>query len=700
MKRLLALLLAMCMSFSIVLAVACDGENHTHNWGEWSPNGDGATHTRECLDDSTHTETADCEGADVCSVCGGEIISTPNPNPNPGPVDGLDVNKEIPDKIDKGTYNSSGSGKTEIKVLNMGGGIGWVWLEQAAERWAYLMQEKSYANGKKGVYINISNDFGISTKVAQAQTSDTHVFFSERKNTPDTWGASGVVMNLDEIVKDTSRVGGTLESKIYDSAKSAMIGTVDGEEHYYAIPHYEFYGGSSYNREIFNEYGAYFADTEKCNPEYIYTYESRFGERNFIVPDYLDEDDCVKAPGPDGIYDTEDDGLPVSFEDYVALCEYFKVGCEIAPIVLSGAYVNYICYYVAGLWSSLAGQEQMSNYYDFNGKMEVVTGYTNEPIMEGIDYIKKPTTEWVDVTAYNGYYGNLMASKYYAHAMVEILVKEGYFAETELGVNTSHLVAQKTLIYGGKATRADNSKAAMLVEASYWYNESKDNLCFKDYVTLTGDTHEVDLRQMALPTAYTTAQWEERLTQAEYDALPEADKLGKEVHRASALIDIGQAYCMVNNNIKDNPELRPAVVDFVKFLYSENELRYFTMTTGMPRSITYDLSEAQQDSMGNFYKRLWNLRDWESGSNMVYVSPGANPDPTTKATFIKAKLAISIELATPVLNYDGEHSCFYKLKDTALNADGVTYAKGTRYCFEVSSISEHAWGAYAGQLRP
>ncbi len=573
-----------------------------------------------------------------------------------------------------------------------------MWIDQAAERYAYLMQEKSYANGKKGVYINIDKQMGVTTLVAQAATSTKHIFFAERKGTVNVWGTGGVIMNIDEVVKDSSRVGGTLESKIFDSAKAGMVGTIDGEEHYYGLPHYEFHAGASYNREIFNEYGAYFADMEKCNPEYVYTYDSRFGESNFIVPDYLDEDDCVKAPGPDGIYDTEDDGLPVSFEDYVALCEYFKVGCEIAPIVLSGKYVDYLNYFIIGLWSSLAGQQQMLDYYDFNGKIEVVTGYTNEPIMEGIDYIKKPTTEWVDVTPYNGYYGSNMVAKYYALAMAEIISKEGYYAETELGINTSHLEAQKTLIYGGKAIRADNSKAAMLMEASYWYNESEESLCFKDYVTLTGDTHEVDLRQMALPTAYTTAQWEARLTQAEYDELSEADKLGKEVHRESALIDIGQAYCAVNNNIKDNPEIRPAVIDFIKFLYSETELRYFTMTTGMPRAISYDLSETQQDYMGNFYKRLWNLRDWESGSNMVYVSPGVNPDPVTNAVFTNARMTITLELSSPPLTVDNEHP-YGSLKDTKINTDG-TFQTGTRYCFESTRISEHSWAAFVGALRP
>ncbi|WP_295868735.1 InlB B-repeat-containing protein, partial [uncultured Oscillibacter sp.] len=49
---------------------------HTHEWGEWTSNGDG-THTRTCAKDSSHTETENCSGGTatcqtkaVCSACG------------------------------------------------------------------------------------------------------------------------------------------------------------------------------------------------------------------------------------------------------------------------------------------------------------------------------------------------------------------------------------------------------------------------------------------------------------------------------------------------------------------------------------------------------------------------------------------------------------------------------------------------------
>ena len=50
-----------------------------HDWGAWTQNSDGATHTRVCSHDASHTETANCSGGTascvakaVCAVCGDE----------------------------------------------------------------------------------------------------------------------------------------------------------------------------------------------------------------------------------------------------------------------------------------------------------------------------------------------------------------------------------------------------------------------------------------------------------------------------------------------------------------------------------------------------------------------------------------------------------------------------------------------------
>ena len=59
----------------------CGGSSEPlgHDWGAWTQNSDGKTHTRICKRDTGHTETENCHGGTatctakaVCTVCGGE----------------------------------------------------------------------------------------------------------------------------------------------------------------------------------------------------------------------------------------------------------------------------------------------------------------------------------------------------------------------------------------------------------------------------------------------------------------------------------------------------------------------------------------------------------------------------------------------------------------------------------------------------
>ena len=60
-------------------AIFFSGNALDHDWGEWTQNSDGKTHTRICKRDTSHTETENCHGGTatctakaVCTVCGGK----------------------------------------------------------------------------------------------------------------------------------------------------------------------------------------------------------------------------------------------------------------------------------------------------------------------------------------------------------------------------------------------------------------------------------------------------------------------------------------------------------------------------------------------------------------------------------------------------------------------------------------------------
>ncbi|MBR2375672.1 MAG: hypothetical protein IKA88_05235, partial [Clostridia bacterium] len=482
-------------------------------------------------------------------------------------------------------YNVPGKDKTELKMVNFHGGVGSVWIDEAAERFAELKKDESYATGKKGIYIAI--DKTMSPNTSQMANSAYTIYFDERFSDVNALAQAGLLLPITDIVKDETRVGGTLESKLFEQVKGSLMGN-DGE--YYGLPHYEYYGGLSYNRKVFDSEIAYFAaDDAEDKWEYPST---KYGSA-YMATDL----NTKKSKGPDGEYNTADDGLPCSLQELIILMDYFKTQTAYDPLIVSGQYQNYINYTISGLWAALAGKEQMQNYYNCTGEIEVIDydnngGFSDENLFPGIDYIKKPYTKKVTMTESTGYLGNDMAAKYYALAMLEIFEKEGFYSSDAYIPTRNHYDAQKNLYYDGEG---QYEKVAMLLEASYWYTESTINGGFNDYKIVTGkNPADLDLRVMPLPTNY----YSEGAT-------------GKDL----CLLDIAQSFAMINGNIKNNPELKRAAKEFLAFLYSENELQNFTASTGIPRAISYDLTQEQKATINPFYLELLNKRN-----NVVYFS--------------------------------------------------------------------------------
>ena len=508
-------------------------------------------------------------------------------------------------------YNVYSDSKIQIKIKNFGMGPGNLWLEETMERFAKLKQNEQYGD-KTGVYLKYE---ATSNQNTSAMASDsTNIFFDERASDPYVLAQNGLLLNIDSIVKDETREGGTLESKIFEAAKGGIQGN-DGS--YYALPHYDFYPGLAYNCATFEELCAYFAADDEDN---VFEHNSKYGKGVFVG-----DMSAKKSVGPDGKSGTSDDGLPRSMDEFIILCDYIKTESDgdVAPLTVSGKYYNYYPeYLLMGFWSALAGPEQMRNYYNCTGEIEVVERdasgnlkFTNEPAFQGISYVKKPVTKWVTMAedGSDGWMGNDMVAKYYAFAMLDIAVNEGFFSDTA-NSEKDHWQTQMDLFMDGKA---GTNNSAMLVEGSYWYNEANENGGFDYYERYVGSNrNDLKVEWMSLPTSVYAEGAE---------------------GRDACFLDCGLAYTMINKNVESNPALMQACLDFVAFCYTEAELRAFTAKTGITRAISYELTDADKANMSVYAKRLWEERDSKTGSNIVAWSGSTD-------IFKLAKSRIKIDL--------------------------------------------------------
>lgn len=517
---------------------------------------------------------------------------------------------------------------TKLEIACMNAGLGSEWLKKAAKDFEEAYATKSYAEGKTGVVVDIADPTtGISAYFDSIGSYPQQIVFTEAGYKFRANMLSGYYADITDVVTDETVEGGSIESRIYSSYVDNFKGS-DGK--FYGIPHAEFYGGIAYNREVFVSENALIAD-DTCDTTHIardYS-SSKYGldKVRFVKGNNIGQEGCVLSAGPDGIKGNEDDGLPTSLEQFIMLCDYLKTYKKISPIALSGQYSNMVNYLICGLWASIAGEEQMRSYYGLSGQIDVVERdsngnllFSNEPLIAGINYVKKPIVKTVEITPETGYLGNDMAAKYYAIAIAEILQKEGFYSLEALKGTVSHHGAQQFLIFSNNelaVKKGSTEKVAMLIDGSYFINETISAGNFNDYKRHSGATEEPDVRWMALPTSCTNA---ERKVE------------GYKAH-ASTLMDINLGVAVVNAKYENNKEKMDVAKDFLKFFYSNSQLKQYTKIARQFIPMSYSFDDTELKELHPFYQSLWKLRDNKSGSNVVYVSVKKDSEANTTKVF-------------------------------------------------------------------
>ena len=279
-----------------------------------------------------------------------------------------------------------GENQAVIEFFITDGGVGSEWLRLANERFMNANVNTQYGD-KTGVFCRINKG---QPSIASMSTDGYHVYFMDRTQPVAGMMKTGNLLNINSWVteKYDERDGELLsiEDKMYEEYREFPKAD-DGE--YYGIPYMEVYGGLTYDRKLFNDYGLFFAQAGKGAKYACKKFGTQF---EFIKKG----DDASKSCGPDGEFGTEDDGLPSSLLELATL--WYKMNqMGIFPVQLSGKYLNYAAFFLDGLMTSLQGEQEAYATYGLEGEMDVVVGYTDENLFGEISYIKKPIVKRVKI---------------------------------------------------------------------------------------------------------------------------------------------------------------------------------------------------------------------------------------------------------------------------------------------------------------
>lgn len=452
-----------------------------------------------------------------------------------------------------GCTPAGGNTENTIYVYNYNGGYGTEWLNKA---------KIAYEAINPDITIKVNPQKPLSPLTASdIKAGRDELWFSDCIQYYNVF-AEGAIDDISEALTTPNPYddGKTVESKLSEHQKSFL--KINGK--YYAVPHYSGYMGFFYNVETFDKYGFYFA---KNKP--VESFEDN-------PAGYFTNNKNNLSKGPDGLAGTYDDGLPATYEEFFYLLEYmaarqFTFDFNKTPITHTGGNnEQYIGETMYSLATDYEGLQQMLLNFTFDGQA------TSLGTVKNGEFVKdaQPTT-------INNTNGNELArqeGKYYALEFLNKMYSdERYYDKTK--------AASNTFTCKNAATKLIRGDAGILMEGVWWEEESKP--IFQQL----GKT-KYDYKLAVLPFPKATE-----------------DRVGEK----TTLYDHLFSTCFMKKGLSE--EKKEKIYDFIKFLYSDEQLVEFTATTGTLKAVDYEVPTSAIANLTHYERTLF---DYYSKADIVY----------------------------------------------------------------------------------
>lgn len=466
------------------------------------------------------------------------------------------------------------SDKTVLTVSNYGAGFGSSWLSEAKARFEAKYAETSFEPGKKGVYIDVQNTlYSGMGWVNQVPSRTEEIFFTEQVYYPDAV-ANSIFLDITDIVTEnmSSSQGenATIESKL--SAEQQSYYKIGNK--YYGLPHYAAYFGIVYDIDLFDQHNLYF------------NYD-----RTGLIVNKTEK----KSVGLDGIEGTDDDGLPMTYDEMFTLCNAMR-NRGITPFIWTGkSREGYTGALINALYADYEGLEDFMLNFNLQGTAHNLVDSVVSDADGKITSIKTHTEELDSATGYKVYQ---QAGRAYALSFMEQIVSGDFYAEECKDESFANTEAQRAFLesrpYGSKPI-------AMLIDGNFWDEEASNAF------------YEIE-------NDYPGEEWKRENRRFGFMPYPKATE--EKVQDGLTLFDYLYSCAFINAKIADSKIT--AAKTFLQFLYTDESLAEFTLTTNTPKAVGYDLSEEQLANLSNFGRTVWNAREradiaYPFSDNQVYL---------------------------------------------------------------------------------
>ena len=350
--------------------------------------------------------------------------------------------------------------KTQIYVGIFDGGFGTSWFDPIEEAFEEMYADVSFQEGRTGVQIMVdpsSSTYMTDNLINNISNLRQELIFTESGfDFYYDLVNQGKILDITDVVTQSSyleeygETGATIESKLPQSFID-YYKTTDNK--YYALPYYEATYGIVYNVDLWEDQLLYLSADGVGN-----------GNNGFVI-----SMDDTMSTGPDGKSRTYDDGLPATYEEFFRVCDKIQ-SLSIDPILW---YYPYVSTLLSCIHADYEGTEAFMDNFDFSATaaelvVEKSIKRNVDPVTGYITYTYD--TEKKSINQENGYEVFRQAGRLHALEFLENLEVLGYASSRNYDESHTHLTMHEQYLYGGVSRNV--KQAAMLVEGSWWENES------------------------------------------------------------------------------------------------------------------------------------------------------------------------------------------------------------------------------------
>ena len=309
------------------------------------------------------------------------------------------------------------------------------------------------------------------------------------------------------------------------------------------------------------------------------TFVSSTGETNY------EAGDRILSAGKDGKYGTYDDGQPITEEEWRETLNMIANENYTYPLTWSGAVAPYANNVFAAVFAQYSGMDAFSTYFRFDSQgkeVELIEGIGKEDVVDGrVVYDESNKVSRV-IKPENGQDVYKMEGVIKAYEFMNTYMNynnpnaEKYINRKGAENSNSQYDTQNQFILGiEQANNQNNPLSAMLLEGSWWEYEAK---AMFDTLDIYG---EREFRYMLLP-----------------------DFEGQAMEKSAVSCEETGIYFLAKDS---NTERLNVTKSFLKFLLSDESMRYFTRETGSILPYTYELTPEDEAALTPFARNVREL---------------------------------------------------------------------------------------------